>query len=240
MSFFNTFLLLSKLGSKIGNVEIDKKFLIDIKSLRQTNNRTFVNHLPEFDNNKNHIIANGKKVLTGAILKRPLDIIELISSRKPEFHYAVVLGTSQRGEEILIEMAKGTNINLVTKNGFLVERFNENQIEIHFNPKTEISREQIIERAKKFQFDDYDLLDLNCKVFVEYLIFDIVPPKRKLELKKFQLQLCDITISMLKLQLSEPSNDKYKDFLNKEIKDTEKDKKRLLHSIEELKKKSDE
>jgi hypothetical protein len=124
---------------------------------------------------------------------------------------------------------------LVNKENFLVDRFKAHQIEIHFNPKSFILREPIIERAKKFQFEDYDILDFNCKIFVEYLLFDIEPPKRKVQLKQFQVELCDITIAMFNLQLRESSNAKYAGFIKKQIEDTEEDKMRFLLSIEELK-----
>ena len=229
MGLFNSLLFLSKIGSQIGNVEFDKKLFIDFKKFRQTHNLTFHNQLPEFDEIKNYILVNGKQVLTGAILKRPLDILEPLSSLKAEFHYAVVLGTSKKGEEILIEMTKGSDVSLVTKKGFLVDRFYEHHIEIYFSPK-----EQILDKASRFQYDGYHLLDLNCRVFVENVILDIEPPQRTLELKKFQLYLCDMAITLTRLQLSEPNNEKYRDFLIKQIEDSEKDKIRLQLSIKEM------
>jgi hypothetical protein len=231
MNFFNTLILLSGIGSKIGNIEMDPKFRFDIKKFRQLNNLSFLNHLPEFDNNRNFIIVNGEKVGVGTILKRPLDILEVISSMKLEFHYAAVLGTAVDGREILIEMTKGENIKIITKQDFLAKRFKESEIEIESMPPKGLMRDQIIERAKDYEFDIYHLLDLNCKVFVEYIIWKIEAPKRTIELKKFQLHLCDIAITGLKLQLSEPSNEKYRDFLTKQITEAENDKKRLALAI---------
>jgi hypothetical protein len=131
-------------------------------------------------------------------------------------------------------MTEDKHVSLTTKKGFLVDRFKEADIEIEFLPNNEISREQIIDRAKTFQFAKYNLLDLNCKIFVESIILDIKPPQRTLEVKKFQMFLCDMAISMLKLQLTEPSNEKYFDYLAKRILESENDKKRLATSITEL------
>lgn len=67
-------MFLAEIGSKIGNVEMNKKFVFDSKEFRQLNNLLFYNSLPEFDNEKPYIIVNEQKVMVGAILKRPLDI----------------------------------------------------------------------------------------------------------------------------------------------------------------------
>lgn len=231
MNLFNTIQLLAELGSKIGNIEIDNKFNFDFKKMRELNNLSFVNHIPDFNPDINHIFVNGKKVMLGTIVKRPLDIIPILSSANFEYHYAIVLGTSTQDEEMLIEMTKSRNVSIVTKQDFLANKFTEQQIIIESLPPQNITREVIIEKAKEFQFDSYNLLDLNCKVFVEYVIWNIAPPQRKLELKKVQLQLCDIAISILELQLADPANEEFKASLSKRLSESKKDKERLLIGI---------
>lgn len=233
MGFANTLLFLAEIGSKIGNVELDKKFTINFSEMKRLNNFTFVKYIPVFDEDKNYILVNGNKVIVGTILKRPLDLKEPLS--KVEYHYAVVLGTSINGEEILIEMSKGTDINITNKTKFLVERFKEEQIEIECSPvRSNITREQLIERAKEIQFDTYHLLDFNCKIFAMYLVVNIAPPQRVKELKKFQLGLCDIAISGYKVMLCETEDEKQRAFIIKKIKESEKDKERLTLAITEL------
>lgn len=237
MSFFNALYMLSNLGSKWGNYDIENMPKVDLKEFRRKNNLSFLNDLPDFDNTKNYIIVNNRKVMAGTILMRPLDLIEIISSLKVEYHYAAVLGTSVGGKGILIEMTKGRNVNITTKQGFLVNnRFTEKDIELFRLPPEGITREQIIERAKAFQYESYDLLDLNCKDFVQNLIWDVPLPRRSLDVKKGQLQLCDIHIGFLKIYLSNPENDDYRDIILDQIKDAEADKKRLINYIDRCEK----
>jgi hypothetical protein len=234
MDFFNTLLLLSELGSKIGNVDFDDKFRFDIKTFKKLNNFSFVNDIPKFDDTKKYITVNGQKAPVGTILKRPLDnFFQRATQLNVEYHYAIVLGTSNDGRELLIEMTKSRNVNIITKKEFLVDKFPESVVDFYFTPKNEYSRDYIFDRARKFEFESYDLLDLNCKVFAEFVIWDIPTPKRKVEVKKFQTQLCDLKIAIYKLQLLSPDNQPYFDFIKKQIEEAEVDKARLTKAINE-------
>lgn len=239
MNFRNAFLFTAQIISKIDNIETQKNIVINIEEMRCFKKSSFVRHLTDFDKDKNFILVNGKKAPVGTILKRPLDITESISKRKYEYHYAVVLGTLTNGDEILIEMQKGKGVTLVNKQDFLVKRFKETQIEFEFTPvKLNITREQLIERAKELQFDSYHLLDLNCKIFVEYIVFNIPTPKRVIEFKKIQLGVCDFGIADLKLRLFDAQNEKDKAAITKAILEFEKDKQRLILVIKESEKTS--
>jgi hypothetical protein len=226
--------IIEEVLTKAGNVDTRTIFPYDFKKLKQLNKWSFMRQLPVFDEKRNYIVVNGNNVPIGTILKRPLDIVEAASSLKMEYHYSFVLGTSINGSELLLEMTKGKDVSVITKKEFLVGRFYEHQIEIHTYPLKYMSREMIIERAKKFEFDIYDLFDLNCKVFVEYVILDILPPKRVIEWKKFQLIVCDYRIAKLKLYLSNPANVESHDFLLNKIRDVKNDKKKLSQAIIEL------
>lgn len=239
MNFRNSLLFLAEMIGKIDNIEIDRKLRIDWKETRRKNNFSFVRHLTEFDKDKDFILVNGRQAKVGTILKRPLDIAEKISNKKFEFHYAVVLGTSIKGKEILIEMTKGKGVSLVTKQGFLVNRFKEEQIEFEFSPiKLNIKREELIERAKELQFHSYHLLDLNCKVFVEYIVLKIATPQRVKEFKKAQINICNYAIMELKNKLSETQDELGMKHLTKRILESEKDKQRLILAVEETEKKN--
>jgi hypothetical protein len=234
MNFFNTLLLLSELGSKIGNVELKKNFSFHAKEFRKLNNLSFYNSLPEFDDEIPYIFLNGQKFFVGTILKRPLDISPVLSNLKVEFHYAVVLGTTTSRQEMLIEMAIAENIHFVTKQEFLVNRFKETDVVIASIPPRNLTRQLLIERAKNYEYDSYNFLDLNCKIFAESIVWEIKPPQRVKEMKQFQLQLCDLTIAMLNLQIAEPLNNEYKDHLTRRLEEAKKDKERLMRSLERL------
>jgi len=221
MSLFNKIVLLTEILSKIGNTEMNRSHFSHDQEFRKANNLSFANRLPQFDNEKPYIIVNGKKVMVGTILKRPLELNPPIFS-KVEYHYAVVLGTTISGQEILIEMTKGRNVSLVTKQGMLVNRFAESEIEIEFNAPPNITRESLIERAKKFEYSRYHILDLNCIIFSDYVVHEIEPPQRMKEIKKFQARLCDISISLRNLQISDPINKDYNDFLAARIDESKK------------------
>ena len=233
MNLHNALILLSEVISKIDNVEATQRLQFSMEEFRRLNNISFINHLPSFNVDKNYILVNGMKVMVGTILKRPLDIYETFSSMNIEYHYAAVLGTSMEGKEILIEMTKARNVSLVTKQQFLTERFTETQIGIEYLSSGDITREDIIKRAEVFQFKRYNLLDLNCKIFVEYVVLDIPIPQRTLKFKKFQIHVCEFAKNMLKIQLADPRNEKYKDFLIRRINESEKAKRRLTLAISE-------
>lgn len=235
MNLINTVLLLSELGSKIGNIEFDNNLRFDIKTFKQLNNFSFVKQIPIFDDTKNYIIVNGHTFPVGTILKRPLDnFFQRATLINVEYHYAIVLGTTENGSEMLIEMTKNKGVNLITKKEFLVDKFSESEIDLYFKPKNEITRDHIFDRARKFEFDSYDLLDLNCIVFVDFVIFNIPTPKRKIEVKKFQSQLCDLKTAIYQLWLSNPENQPHYDFIKKQIKEAKLDKVRLIKAINKL------
>lgn len=176
MNFIDGLLLISEIGCKIGNINSTKFF--DAKEFRKMNNISFYNSLPHFDEEKPYIIVNGESYKVGTILKRPLGSLTTVSKCKIEYHYGVVLGTTITGQEMLIEMTNDRNVTLVTKKDFLINKFLEKDIQIKSLPPKDITREKIIERAKVYEFDTYHLLDLNCKIFAEYIVLEIEPPQR--------------------------------------------------------------
>jgi len=233
MDIVNILLLLAEIGSEIGKPRV-KGFNIDLKSFRKTHNLSFLNKLPVFDEGKNYIFVKGNTLKVGTIIKRPLNF-PIISSTKIEFHYGVVIGTSIDGIEYIIEMTQ-SGVKLTSKSDFLVNKFCEEQIEVESLPALEISRETILNRASYFQFESFNWFDLNCKVFAENIVFNIPQPNRILNLRKFQLELCDFKKAIYSLQLSEPENQKYRNFLVKQIQKSEEDKKLINSEIEKLEK----
>ena len=234
MDLINTLLLLSELGSKIGNVDLENEFLFNMQEFNKLNNLSFIKDMPVFDNSREFITINSQKAPVGTILKRPLDNpFQRLTQFDIEYHYAVVLGTAVDGRELLIEMTKSRDVNIVTKKGFLVDKFAENDVLVYFLPKRAAARDNIVKRARNFEFSPYDLLDLNCKVFAEFIVQDIPVPKRRIGIKKLQLHLCDIKMSIYRLKLSNPDNEEYYDYIKNKLFEAEVDKERLLKAIDE-------
>jgi hypothetical protein len=132
---------------------------------------TFLNSIPEFSSD--YIILKSGKALAGSVVIRPLDIL---GGTTLEYHYGIVLGTSTDGRELIIEMTKGRDVNIVTKEIFL-EGFELHHLEVYGVPK-EITRNEILKRAQKYQFDSYSLTKLNCKDFALYCAYLIEPKNR--------------------------------------------------------------
>lgn len=186
-----------------------------LRDMRQTYGLTFANKVPAFSHD--YILVNGIKTNVGTILKRPLDILEPISSMNIEYHYGVVLGTSINGEEILIEMTAASNIAITTKPNFLVNRFEESQIEFEWIPIEKMDREIILDLAKELQYYSYNLLDLNCKDFAKKITTNVEPKKRSLELRKIQLMIMERGIKSLEIQFNQSNDPKEKGLILERI-----------------------
>lgn len=159
-----------------------KKYLQNdfIRNLKKGMELSFLRDLPtQFASD--FIEFAGQKYYCGYILKRPLWNKEF-GSLKLEYHYGIVLGTSDVGKQLIIEMTKGKNVRIITVEQFLVP-FDIQHMQIELAKG--FPRDKIIERAKELRFETYSLLDLNCKHFVQWCIFGIEPIKVSKELNKF-------------------------------------------------------
>jgi len=165
-------------------VEInDNKSLVEVKKLvkgiKEANEFSFLRDLPN-EYAKHSITLNGKEIKTGSILIRPIREIELL---KLEYHYAIVLGTDKSNNELFLEMTTSPyNIRVATMEKFLTKDYTQEDVSIYFKANA-ISQYSIIEKAKEIRFEEYSFFDLNCKQFVEYVIFDIEPTKYSKEIK---------------------------------------------------------
>lgn len=146
-----------------------------IKLNKQYYNTTFLRHLPVFE--KDYIKINSYNLYSGFVLRRPLDL-PLVKKLNIAHHYAIVLGTDNKGMEWLIELSVDSNISLVSKLDFIGD-FDTTQIELCSDKK--ISIETIVERAMSKQFDVYNLLDFNCIDFIHLCIHGRLQPKKSSE-----------------------------------------------------------
>jgi len=150
-----------------------------IRNLKKGMELSFLRDLPsQFASD--FIELAGQKYYCGYILKRPL-LNKEFGSLKLEYHYGIVLGTSDAGKQLIIEMTKGKNVRIITIEQFL-KPFDLYHLKIEL--AREFPRDKIIERAKELRFETYNLFDLNCKDFVQWCIYGVEPFKLSKELNK--------------------------------------------------------
>lgn len=202
--------LLSTVGCKLGRTPFVYRF--DLRLMREQMGMSFLKDVPEFSHD--HIELTNGRALAGYIVKRPLNVL---GGTTVEYHYGVVLGTGVNGDELILEMTKGKNVNIVRKQDF-IGGFAQSDLQVHTDK--EVDRENILSRAKKFQYHTYNLLDLNCKDFVYYCAFLIDPPSRSLDVARFQLELNDLALQYWAIQL-EFGSDTIKKQAAREIKQLE-------------------
>jgi hypothetical protein len=160
-----------------------------VRNFKERNEISFLSDIPsEFE--KNSITLNGEEIKTGSILMRPIRQIELLNL---EYHYAIVLGTDKSSNKLFLEMTTSPyHIRVATMKDFLTSDYTERDIIIFFKANV-ISQDLIIEKAKEIRFEGYSFLDLNCKQFVEYIIFGVEPTKYSKEIKEVLDRIISIT-----------------------------------------------
>lgn len=181
---------------------------------------SFLKDLPEFE--KDYIVISSGPVSVGTVVVRPLDIF---GGTTIEYHYGIVLGTSIDGRELILEMTKERNVNVVTKSKFLAP-FAFEELQVHA-PAPQLTRDQIIERAKKYQFHDYDFLDLNCKDFALYCAFLLEPPKRWQDVLRAKIELNDVANNYWRFMAEATSDERMKTYAKKALSESESNKEEL-------------
>jgi len=204
MGAINGFMLLNEIFGSVGTTKYLPTFTM--KEIRRANNLTFLKHLPEFNESVKYFTFNDKKYPIGTIVKRPLKI-------GIGFHYSVWLGMSKSNEFIFLEIVPDKNIRTVNLAGFMAGLgFN-----IDRHPPEGLTRETIIRRASEYQYDDYDLWDLNCIDFARHCVLGIKPVKRSLKLKEMQIELNNMSIAAIQIILSNQNNEQYVSLLRKKM-----------------------
>ena len=233
MSLLNNIIVLGTIGSYIGDVGFDKSHKETLKKMRKHMNHSFMNKLPDFHPDKKYIIASGRKINAGSIIKRPLQSKLL---QKLEFHYAVVLGHTIDGKQLAIDMTNedGKNIRLVDINEFMAG-YHISELKIYFNSiNSKVTQENVIERAKKIEFEIYDLWDLNCKDFAYYCVTGKEPEKRSIKVLQGILHGNAIAIQGLKLMLNSAKTKSEKDYYTSQIAKLEEHKINITKKISAL------
>jgi hypothetical protein len=117
------------------------------------------------------ISISNYKVPIGTILKRPLDYKPL---NKIVAHHGVVIGTDIYGKYRIAEITKDNNIRLSTMKQFL-SSYSEKDIAFVSFPNTEIKTSDIFSRINRIINYQYNIADLNCISFAQYLVFNSSP-----------------------------------------------------------------
>jgi hypothetical protein len=222
MNFLDIIVLFAEITSEIHETALVKQGKSIIRNIRIQNNLSFATKIPDFK--MDSIIIGDQKVNVGTVIKRPL-ALPLIS--KIEYHYGVVLGTTSNGESIIIEMTNNDNVRLANLKQFL-KNYNIGDIIIEpYQPN--IKLKDIIERAKNFQFESFNLFDLNCKDFAYFCAYQIDPTERSILLKKVQLYGIELAINYRQFQFDTSENNENSKFLMNRI-NRLKEKKRIIES----------
>lgn len=199
-----------------------------------------INKIKSLSIANNSILIKGLKIKTGTIIKRPLNINFFNSLNfNPEYHYAVVLGTDSEGAEWVVDMSSGKDVNIIEKKDFLVDnKFSEKDIEFHYIPDNAHLVNEILKRALYFKYCSYDLLDLNCKVFAEYLVLNKDIPKSRIKLLELQIAFCELyLLSDKDKSINKKANEDYLEMSRKSMATIEKlriEKTRLLKEREQF------
>lgn len=148
----------------------------------------FTNNLPKIT--VHGIMVNGKFAPTGTIVARTL-AKEFFTDLIGEYHYGVVLGTDANGVEYIIEMTDIRNVNILTKPEF-IEPHNASHFKIYSYPDKTFTPQTIYDKAKKYEYTSYSLLNFNCIDFSMSIVFDVEPKRRADELNQITLRFGDI------------------------------------------------
>lgn len=224
MSLFHLFGLITTVYSKVSAQPFN--FQVNFRMIREQMGISFLNDLPDFATE--HIELDSGKCYAGSVVVRPLDIL---GGTRLEYHYGIVLGTSVDGRELIIEMTKGRHVNIVTKEEFLVG-FPLSAMKLYGFPK-DVTRQDVIERAKKYQHDVYSLADLNCKDFAFYCAYLIEPKNRTEDLLKAAVVANELSIEYWRF-LTTQGDPNYQRFAGKMLSEREMDKRLLEQKLIKL------
>lgn len=120
------------------------------------------------------VLSDGRKLESGDIIYRPLK--KLKSDKGLDLnHYAIVFGTNNKDEQLLLEMNEKNNVSFVTIESFMGE-FMVNDIRWEKKPAT-TAFESIIKRAELLQFEIYNALKMNCRHFVNFCVYNKLESK---------------------------------------------------------------
>lgn len=127
---------------------------------------------PINDEDSYHIMLNGEKVNCGSIVCRPLSMpgLNLVFH-----HFAIVLGTNDESEEILLECTANFHVRMINKKGFL-DRYAEEEVKVYSDLKIPV--QTILDRANRYYHTRYSLLDFNCYDFALYCANEKEPDER--------------------------------------------------------------
>ncbi|MDA0987504.1 MAG: hypothetical protein O3A55_07905, partial [Bacteroidetes bacterium] len=159
------------------------------------------------------IFIRNSKVPFGTILKRPLDykpLAKIIS------HHGVVIGTDIDGKYRIAEITKDNNIRLSTVKQFL-STYREEDIEFVSFPNTELKISDVFSRIYRIINYQYNIADLNCISFAQYLVFNSSPHWGS----EFLLKINEFNQAINRLQLANQNSGNYVQFLKNEIKKVE-------------------
>jgi hypothetical protein len=202
-----------------------------LKKFRLLNSESVMDTISTSDIHQNYIVLpDGRKVPSGSIIQRPLS--NLFFQNEFFHHEGVVLGTSKKNEIKILEMndSPRNGINIVDLNGFLgMYNFSDFLLRHEPNPAIEVS--VLLDRAKKYDLDPYNISSLNCIDFAHYLVYE----KKKLSFNERQLEVCDIVIKSLKSIITASQYPTKEDFI-RQLNKIENRKIELRRKIEEFEK----
>ncbi len=187
----------------------------------------FMSNLPTIE--VQGINVNGKFAKTGTIVARTL-AKGFFTDLMDEYHYGIVLGTDKNGNEKLIEMTDIRNVNILNKNKF-IEPHDESHLAIYKIPNNDFTPEEIYEKAERFEYDIYSILNLNCKDFVQYCIYDQEPKRYGDYLNDFVLKFNEFGQKMNDLYSQSHPDENMRKFFEENNKKLKEDYEIIFKSI---------
>lgn len=116
---------------------------------------------------KNICLDDGRIIKQGNIIFRPLEKNENISKRGFN-HYAIVLGTTAKGEKLIVDIDNKRNVRISLFEDFKLKKFTLNKI---MEEKNDIDFNLIAARIIEMQYELYYFDDFNCRHFVYYCVY---------------------------------------------------------------------